>query len=62
VMAGITIDLDGIAMPQIFDPRHVEGLHSGLRSWNVLSALAGFVNGDDEVTTSAARSGHVSRS
>jgi hypothetical protein len=43
-MAGSTIDLDEIAMPEILDPRHVKGLHSSLRSWNVLGVLAGFVN------------------
>jgi len=60
-MAGGTIDLDEIAMPEVLDPRQVKELHSGLRSRNVLGALAGFVNGDDEGTTSASRSGHVSR-
>jgi len=60
-MAGGTIDLDEIAMPEVLDPRQVKELHSGLRSRNVLGTLAGFVNGDDEGTTSASRSGHVSR-
>jgi hypothetical protein len=43
VMAGGTIDLDEIAMPEVLDPRQIKGLHSGLCSWNVLGALAGFV-------------------
>ena len=38
--AGGAIDLDEIAMPQIFDPRQVKGLHSGLCSRNVPEALA----------------------
>jgi hypothetical protein len=46
-LAGGTIDLHEIAMPEILDPRQVKGLQSGLCSW----ALVGFVNGD-----------HVSRS
>ena len=47
-MAGGTIDLDEIAMPEIPDPRQVKGLHSGLCSWNVLRAFVGFVNGDPD--------------
>jgi hypothetical protein len=46
MMAGGTIDLDEIAMPEILDPRQVKGLHSSLCSWNVLRALRGLVNGD----------------
>jgi hypothetical protein len=37
MMAGGAIDLDEIAAPEILDPSQVQGLHSGLRSWNVLS-------------------------
>jgi hypothetical protein len=48
MMAGGTIDLDQIAMPEILDPRQVKGLHSSLCSWNVLGALAEFVNGDHD--------------
>src|SRR3984893_9041195 len=31
---GRTIDLDEITTPQILNPRQIQGLHSGLRSWN----------------------------
>ena len=47
-MAGGTIDLNEIAMPEIPDPRQVKGLHSSLCSWNVLRALRGFVNADHD--------------
>jgi hypothetical protein len=46
MLAGGAIDLHEVALPEILDPRQVKGLHSGLCSWNVLGALAGFVNGD----------------
>jgi hypothetical protein len=52
-MADGAIDLDEIATPEILYPRQVKGLHSGLRSWNVLGALAGFVNGDRPILTTA---------
>jgi hypothetical protein len=32
--SGRTIDLDEITTPQILNPRQIQGLHSGLRSWN----------------------------
>jgi hypothetical protein len=53
MMAGGTIDLDQIAMPEILDPREVKGLHSNLCSRNVLGVLAGFVNGDHVPRNSA---------
>ncbi len=40
-MAGGTIDLDEVAMPEVLDPRQVKGLHSGLCSRNVLSGARG---------------------
>jgi|SRR5208282_1133820 len=46
VMAGSTIHLDEGAPPEIFDPRQLQGEHSGRRSRNVPITLAGFVNGD----------------
>jgi hypothetical protein len=45
-MAGGTIDLDEIAMPEILDPRQVKGLHSGLCSRNVLGVSVDLVNRD----------------
>ena len=48
--AGGAIDLDEIAMPEILDPRQVKGLHSGLRSRNVLGVLADLVNGYPDPT------------
>jgi hypothetical protein len=43
VVAGRTIDLDEITTPQILNPRQIQGLHSGLRSWN---CPRGLVNRD----------------
>jgi hypothetical protein len=40
-LRGRAIDLDEIAMPEIFDPRQVKWLRSGLCSLNVLGALCG---------------------
>jgi hypothetical protein len=61
-MAGSTIDLDEIAMPEILDPRKVKGLHSGLCSRNVLRALADLVNGypDPDATVQARRGVRIS--
>jgi hypothetical protein len=58
MMAGGTIDLAEIAMPEILDPRQVKGLHSGLCSRSVLKAVADLVNGDpDPMATARARRG-----
>jgi hypothetical protein len=48
MMARGTIDLDQIAMPEVLDPRQVNGLHSSLCSWNVLRVVRGFVNADHD--------------
>jgi hypothetical protein len=45
MMAGGAIDLDEIATSEILVTCQRQGLHSGLRSRNVLRALAGLVNG-----------------
>ena len=45
VMAGGAIDPEEIATPEIVDPRQVQRQHPGLRSRNVLRALADLVNG-----------------
>jgi hypothetical protein len=41
--SGRTIDLDEVTTPQILNPRQIQGLHSGLRSWN---CPPGLVNRD----------------
>jgi hypothetical protein len=43
-MAAGAIDLDEIATPEVLDPRQVEGLHSSLRSRNVLRVLRSLAN------------------